>query len=143
MQNLKRLISYLHHKPPCGNNSWRPSYEFMDLYDGIKQRSLVHFTNHDLNNGFGNLINDHRKLGLTKWLGKKHRSNDGYVFAFEINSKSMWNSFDKYGEFVVIFDSPAILVSHYGDQELQAITHSSLIRNYTLKKAKDFISNLS
>lgn len=142
MSHLERLVEFLTVRPAHKSNI-PPSYSFMELFAGKQVRNLVHFTDYPIANEWDNLINDHRKLGLTKWLGRKHRSKDGYVFAFEVGSTSMWNSHDKYGTWAVSFSAQSILVAHYNDQEVQAITHTSLIRSFTLEKTENFISNLA
>lgn len=134
MRDLENLANFLTKKPPIKWNKpqFAPSYEYMQFVRLYKEpQRLVHITDKQdliLQEGFKNCVADFKKLGLTKWLGKKHRGDDGYVFCFPEGSIHIEDSLGiKYGDKAVSFTAPFILVQHYNDQEMQAITHTSLI----------------
>lgn len=93
----------------------------------IQNGWLVHASDHASSierKGFTRGVSDLTKLGLTTHLPEFYKEDVGYDFAFTPNDFSHYGFYagrPKYGNGLVIFKAPYVLIWHYGDGEPQAI----------------------
>jgi hypothetical protein len=109
----------------------QPAYVYFSSASLVPKTTwLVHFTDDPsaiAEQGFVYGQEDVRRLGLTThFVDRVRKSHEGWNFAFE--AKNAPSGRGKYGEHVVLFQAPAVLAYHTGDEERQAIFWGPSVR---------------